>query len=125
MSQPRSRHVLNAEHQVVEAALDAQEQGDLAAMGTPRFAETSYTGIGFGLALFIAGSAIALNHVQHWILLGQICLVIGALMFGGGVIAYHGDMLASMLIVTGTFLLAACCAGSPTVPSGCISAKRR
>ena len=70
------------------------------------------TAIGFGLALFIAGSAIALNHVRHWILLGQICLVIGALMFGGGVIARHGDMLASMLIVTGAFVLAAIVARS-------------
>jgi hypothetical protein len=70
------------------------------------------TAVGCGLALFIAGSAIALNRVQHWILLGQIFLVIGALMFGGGVIAYHADMLASMLIVTGSFLLAAILARS-------------
>ena len=34
------------------------------------------------------------------ILLGQICLVIGALMFGGGVIAYGAGSLPSMLIVT-------------------------
>ncbi len=61
------------------------------------------TAVSFGLALFVAGSAIALNRVQHWLLLGQICLVIGALMFGGGVIAYRADLLASMLIVTGAF----------------------
>jgi hypothetical protein len=70
------------------------------------------TAIGFGAVLFVAGTAIALNRVQHWALLGQICLVIGALMFGGGVIAYKADLLASMLIVTGTFLLAAILARS-------------
>jgi len=70
------------------------------------------TAIGFGSALFVAGSAITLNRVQHWALLGQICLVIGALMFGGGVVAYKADVLASMLIVTGTFLLAAILARS-------------
>jgi iron complex transport system permease protein len=50
--------------------------------------------------------------VQQWILLGQICLVIGALMFGGGVIAYRADTLASMLVVTGAFWLAAIVARS-------------
>ena len=70
------------------------------------------TAIGFGAVLFVAGTAIALNRLQHWALLGQICLVIGALMFGGGVVAYKADVLGSMLIVTGTFLLAAILARS-------------
>jgi iron complex transport system permease protein len=68
--------------------------------------------IGFGLALFVAGLVITLNRAQHWTLLGQICLVIGALMFGGGVVAYHADVLVSMLVVTGVFWLAAVVARS-------------
>jgi iron complex transport system permease protein len=82
------------------------------AAGAVALVPAPLTAVGFGLALFAAGSAIALNRVQHWLLLGQICLVIGALMFGGGVIAYRADMLASMLIVTGAFLIAAIIARS-------------
>src|SRR3984885_10280201 len=82
------------------------------AAGAVALVPTPSTAVGFGLALFVAGSVIALNRVQQWILLGQICLVIGALMFGGGVIAYRADSLASMLVVTGAFWLAAIVARS-------------
>ncbi|MCJ2133426.1 beta-lactamase family protein [Methylobacterium sp. J-026] len=37
----------------VDLMLDNHLPGDLAAMGTPRFAETSYTGIGFGLGFSV------------------------------------------------------------------------
>ncbi len=40
------------------------------------------------------GCAVVLNRVQQWIPLGQVCLVVGALMFGGGVIAYGAGSLA-------------------------------
>ena len=63
------------------------------------------TVIGFGVVLFVAVSANSRSTAQHG-LLGQICLVIGALTFDGGVIAYRADLLASVLIVTGAFLLA-------------------
>lgn len=82
------------------------------AAGAVALAPAPLTAIGFGLALFAAGFAIALNRVQHWMLLGQIFLVIGALMFGGGAIAYRGDLLATMLIITGVFGLAAIIARS-------------
>jgi iron complex transport system permease protein len=82
------------------------------AAGAVAISPTPLKAIGFGLALLLAGSAIALNHVQHWTLLGRICLVIGALMFGGGVVAYPGNLLASMLIVTGVFWVAAIVARS-------------
>jgi iron complex transport system permease protein len=80
--------------------------GALALMPAP------LTAVGCGLTLFAAGFAIAVSRVPQWALLGQICLVIGALMFGGGVIAYRTDSLASMLIVTGAFWLAAILARS-------------
>lgn len=82
------------------------------AAGAVALAPAPLTAIGFGLALFAAGFAIALNRVQHWMLLGQIFLVIGALMFGGGAIAYRADLLATMLIITGVFCLAAIIARS-------------
>jgi iron complex transport system permease protein len=82
------------------------------AAGAVALVPTPLTAVSFGLALFVAGSAIALNRVQQWTLLGQICLVIGALMFGGGIIAYGAASLGSMLIVTGAFWLAAIVARS-------------
>ena len=82
------------------------------AAGAVALVPTPLTAVSLGLALFAAGCAIVLNRVQQWILLGQICLVIGALMFGGGVIAYGAGSLASMLIVTGAFALAAIAARS-------------
>jgi iron complex transport system permease protein len=106
------------------AALAAHDTGSLGiniligfgvvaiAAGAVALVPTPLTAVGLGLALFAAGCAIALNRVQQWILLGQICLVIGALMFGGGVIAYRSDSLAAMLIVTGAFWLAAIVARS-------------
>ena len=47
------------------------------------------------------------NRAAQWNVFGQICLVIGALMFGGGVVAYGDGSLASSLIVTVAFALAA------------------
>jgi iron complex transport system permease protein len=82
------------------------------AAGAVALVPTPLTAVGLGLALFAAGCAIALNRVEQWTLLGQICLVIGALMFGGGVIAYRPDSVAAMLIVTGAFWLAAIVARS-------------
>jgi hypothetical protein len=82
------------------------------AAGAVALAPAPLTAISFGLTLFVAGCAIALNRVQHWMILGQICLVIGALMLGGGAIAYRADLLSTMLIVTGVFCLAAIIARS-------------
>jgi len=80
------------------------------AAGAVALVPTPLTAVSLGLALFAAGCAIVL--LKQWILLGQICLVIGALMFGGGVIAYGTGSLASMLIVTAAFALAAIAARS-------------
>ena len=100
------------------------------AAGAVALVPTPLTAVSLGLALFAAGCAIVLNRVQQWILLGQICLVIGALMFGGGVIAYGAGSLASMLIVTGAFALAAIAARSSLLmalavlaASGCLGAR--
>ena len=80
--------------------------------GAVALVPTPLTAVGIGLALFAAGCAIVLNRVPNWAVLGQICLVIGALMFGGGVIAYGDGSLAAMLIVTVACALAAIAARS-------------
>ena len=82
------------------------------AAGGVALAPTPLTAVSIGLGLLPVGCAIVLNRVQQWILLGQICLVLGALMFGGGVIVYGAGSLASMLIVTAAFALAAVAARS-------------
>jgi hypothetical protein len=82
------------------------------AAGTLALVPTPLSAVSLGLVLSAAGCAIVLGRVQQWIVLGQICLVIGALMFGGGVIAYGNGSVGSMLIVTGAFWLAAVSARS-------------
>jgi hypothetical protein len=82
------------------------------AAGTVALVPTPLSAVSLGLVLSAAGCAIVLGRVQQWIVLGQICLVMGALMFGGGVIAYGNGSVGSMLIVTGAFWLAAVSARS-------------
>jgi iron complex transport system permease protein len=82
------------------------------ATGAGALVPTPLTAVLLGAAIFAAGCAIVLNHVKQWSVLGQICLVIGALTFSGGAIAYGEGSLTSMLIVTVTLALAAIAARS-------------
>jgi hypothetical protein len=82
------------------------------AVGAGALVPTPLTALVLGAAIFAAGFAIVLNRLQQWSVLGQICLVIGALMFCGGVIAFGEGSLASMLIVTVALTLAAIAARS-------------
>jgi hypothetical protein len=105
-------------------ALASHETGSLAiniligfgvvaiAAGAVALLPTPLTAVGFGLALFAVGCAIVLNRLTQWQVLGQICLVIGALMFGGGVMVYGQGSPASSLLVTVAFALAAIAARS-------------
>jgi len=70
------------------------------ASGVVAMVPTPLTAIGLGLALTAAGFAVLLNRVKQWAVLGDICLVVGALMFCGGVVAYGEGSLASMLMTT-------------------------
>jgi len=100
-------------------ALASQETGSLAiniligfavvsiAAGAVALVPTPITAVLLGLGLFAAGFGIVLNRVRQWSVFGQICLVIGALMFAGGVISYGEGSLAAMLIVTVALALAA------------------
>jgi iron complex transport system permease protein len=82
------------------------------AAGAVALVPTPMTAVALGITLFAAGFAIVLNRVQQWFVLGEICVVIGALMFSGGVVAYGEGSLASMLIVTIALTLAAIAARS-------------
>ena len=105
-------------------ALAAQETGSLGiniligfgvmavAAGAVALVPTPLTAVAIGIALFAAGLAIEFKRGQQWDILGQICLVVGALMFAGGVIAHDKGSLASMLIVTVAFVAGAIVARS-------------
>ena len=82
------------------------------AAGAVALVPTPATAIALGVALFAAGCFIAFNKVRQWFVLGEICLVVGALMFCGGVIAYGQGSLASTLILTLALALAGIAARS-------------
>jgi len=105
-------------------ALAAQETGSLGiniligfgvvavAAGALALVPTPLTAMLLGIVLTACGAAIVLKRVENWALFGQICLVVGALTFCGGVIAYGDGSLASMLIVTAALALMAIAARS-------------
>ncbi len=100
-------------------ALAAQDTGSLGiniligfgvvaiAAGLVALVPAPLTAMILGLAILAAGCTIVLSRVPQWSLLGQICSIVGALMFGGGVIGYGAGSLASMLIVTAALALVA------------------
>ncbi len=73
---------------------------------------TPATAIAVGLAVFVIGLAFTFGRSANWGLLAQICLVVGALMFCGGVIALGKGSLSAMLIVTAALTAAAIVARS-------------
>lgn len=80
------------------------------------------TAIAIGAAVFAAGLAIAFMAAAQWHLLAQICLVIGALMFSGGVIAFGEGSLASLLIVTAALAVGSIVARSSLLMVGAVLA---
>jgi iron complex transport system permease protein len=84
----------------------AVSAGAVAMLPTPQ------TALVLGLAAFAVGLALTLSRSEQWSLLAQICLVIGALMFCGGVLALDNGSLAAMLIVTAALAAAAIVARS-------------
>ena len=123
-------------------ALASRETGSLAiniligfgvvaiAAGVVALVPTPLTAVTLGLALTAAGFAVLVSRVKQWDVLGQICLVIGALMLCGGVIAFGEGSLAAMLIVTAVLALIAVAARSSLLTvlavlaaSACLGAK--
>jgi iron complex transport system permease protein len=73
---------------------------------------TPETALILGFAVFAIGLAFTLSRIEQWGLLGQICLVVGVLMFCGAVLALGKGALGAMLIVTATLAVAAVIARS-------------
>ncbi|HTV36596.1 MAG TPA: hypothetical protein VMF12_09195 [Xanthobacteraceae bacterium] len=73
---------------------------------------TPATAIAVGLGVFAIGLAFTLGRNDSWSLLAQICLVVGALMFCGGVLALGQGSLTALLIVTAALAAAAIVARS-------------
>jgi hypothetical protein len=123
-------------------ALASRETGSLAiniligfgvvavAAGAVALMPSPLTAVALGLAMVAGGFVILLNKVKQWAVLGQICLVIGALTFCGGVVAFGEGSLASMLIVTAALAVLAVAARSGLLTalavlaaSACLGAK--
>jgi len=82
------------------------------AAGTVALVPTPLTAVVLGLAMTAAGFGILARQLKQWAVLGQICLVIGALTFCGGVLAFGRGSLSAMLIVTAMLALVAIAARS-------------
>jgi hypothetical protein len=81
--------------------------------GAVALVPTPVTALIIGLAVLATGLALTLlPGKEQWSLLAQICLVLGALMFSGGVLAIGKGALAEMLIVTAALAVAAIAARS-------------
>jgi iron complex transport system permease protein len=70
------------------------------------------TALVLGLGVFVVGLGFTLHRDERWGLLAQICLVVGALLFCGGVLALGDGALGAMLIVTAALAVAAIVARS-------------
>jgi hypothetical protein len=80
------------------------------AAGAVALVPTPATAVAMGVAIFAGGLVIV--RQPAWFVLGEICLIVGALMFCGGVLALGEGSLASTLVVTAALTLAAIVARS-------------
>ncbi len=64
------------------------------------------TAIAIGLVILIAGLAILRSDFDQWKVLANICILVGALMTGGGIVAEFKGSLPSILSVTAIFTVA-------------------
>lgn len=67
---------------------------------------TPITSIVIGLLIFIAGLTLLRSGQDQWLVLSNICILTGALMTGGGIIAEFRGSLVSILSVTAIFSMA-------------------
>lgn len=115
-------------------ALAARDTGSLAinilvgfgvvavSAGAVALLPTPATALMLGLAVFAIGLAFTLGRNAHWSLLAQVCLVVGALMFCGGVLALGKGSLGAMLIVTAALAAAAIVARSSLLMAAAVLA---
>lgn len=82
------------------------------ALGAVALVPTPATAVAMGVALFAGGVVIVRQPQTQWFVLGEICLIVGALMFCGGVLTLGEGSLRSTLIVTLALTFAAIAARS-------------
>ncbi len=92
------------------------------AAGAVALVPTPFTAIVLGIALFGAGLGLSMARAEQWDLLAQVCIVVGALMFAGGILAFNQGSLGAMLIVTVAFLGASILARSSLLMAGAVLA---
>jgi iron complex transport system permease protein len=74
--------------------------GALALLPTPA------TAIALGLVICAVGCTLAYERVEQWEMLANICVLVGAMLFGGGVIKAGEGSVGSFLIVAAAFAFA-------------------
>jgi len=67
---------------------------------------TPITSIIIGLCILIAGLALFRSSLEQWKVLANICILVGALMTGGGFVTEAQGSLVSILLVTAIFAVA-------------------
>lgn len=115
-------------------ALAARDTGSLAinilvgfgvvavSAGAVALMPSALTALALGLAVFAIGLVFTFQHDERWSLVTQICLVVGALMFCGGVLALGDGALSAMLVVTAALALAAVVARSSLLMAAAVLA---
>ena len=73
---------------------------------------TPMTAIVIGLVVMIGGLVLSLGTVEQWKVLANICILVGALMVGGGITIQAEGSLSSILLVTAIFAVASILARS-------------
>jgi iron complex transport system permease protein len=77
------------------------------------------TAIVIGLSILVAGLALLRNGLEQWKVLANICILVGALMTGGGIVTEFKASFVSMLSVTAIFAAASMFSrSSPMTPVG-------
>ena len=67
----------------------------------------STTAFAIGFFVLFAGLALRQNDLKQWRLLSNICILVGSLMMGGGIVTGFKGSLSSFLTVTAIFTMAA------------------
>lgn len=73
---------------------------------------TALTAVALGAAICAAGLALVLKRDVQWHVLAVVCVVAGALLFGGGIVKLGDGSIASFLAVAAVFAAAAIVARS-------------
>ena len=68
---------------------------------------TALTAVALGAAICAAGLALVLKRDAQWHVLAVVCVVAGALLFGGGIVKLGDGSIASFLAVAAVFAAAA------------------